>query len=354
MGSMSITHDNHYVPRLYLKHFASDAGYLYRYRTLVSKESVPEWKRVHVGGVGYQVHLYTRVLVNEDTDEIEKWLNRDFETPAEGALSRVVHDERLSKDDYRVLNRFLAAQMVRTPAFLIENLPRWNQLAEKLLNDAMGEARDALEKAKGAGKPPNSTPTPNSEYLPLRVTKEPSEDGKSIIVKAQTVVGRGTWIFAMRHLLTNTLGRLAEHRWTILSAEDDLPWFTTDDPVVRLNFRSASSYDFKGGWGNPGTEIMLPLSPKHLLYTQVGQKPPARGTLFSRAQASMLRKLIAEHAHRYIFSPKIDLHVPKLRPRIVNAEAVRNENAQWKNWHREQRAAELEFVDNSEGRLAHI
>ena len=77
---MPVTHDNHYVPRLYLKHFASADGYLYRYRTLVSKETVPEWKRVNVGGVGYQVHLYTRVLVSEDTDEIEKWLNRDFET----------------------------------------------------------------------------------------------------------------------------------------------------------------------------------------------------------------------------------------------------------------------------------
>jgi Protein of unknown function (DUF4238) len=346
---MLITHDNHYVPRLYLKHFASENGYLYRYRTLVSKESVPEWKRVNVGGVGYQVHLYTRVLVNEDTDEIEKWLNRDFETPAEGALSRAVHDERLSKNDYRVLNRFLAAQMVRTPAFLIENLPRWNQLAEKLLNDSMGEVRETLEKAKETGNYPDSAPIPNSEYLPLRVTKEPSKDGKSIIVKAQTVVGRGTWIFAMRHLLTNTLDRLAEHRWTILSAEDDLPWFTTDDPVVRLNFRSATNYDFKGGWGSPGTEIMLPLSPKHLLYTQVGQKPPSRGSTFSRAQASMLRRLIAEHAHRYIFSKKIDLHMPNIRPRVVNAEAVRNENEQWKNWHREQRAAELEFVDNFEG-----
>ena len=244
---------------------------------------------------------------------------------------------------------FSQALMIQaTPAFLIKNLPRWNKLAERLLNDSLKEVRETLEQAKETGKPPDFAPLPNSEYLPLRVTKEPSEDGKSVIVKAETVVGRGMWIFSMRHLLTTTLARLAEHRWTILSAEDDLPWFTTDDPVVCLNFQSPSKYDFKGGWGSPGTEIMLPLSPKHLLYAQVGQKPPARGTVFSRPQASMLRKLIAEHAHRYIFSQRIDLEASKLRPRIVNAEAVRNENEQWRNWHSEQRAAELKFVDSSE------
>jgi len=345
-----ITHDNHYVPRLYLKHFSSGDGYLYRYRILVPKETVPEWKRFHISGVGYQVHLYTRVLENnEDTDDIERWLNQDFEAPAEGALSRVVNDKRLSKDDYHVLSRFLAAQIVRTPAFLIENLPHWQRLSKKLLDDTMEEIRETQTTAKETGKSPDLVPLPNSAYLPLRVTKEPSEDGKSMIVKAETVVGRGTWIFSMRHLLTNTLRRLAEHRWTIISAEDDLPWFTTDDPVVRLNFRSTSNYDFNGGWASPGTEIMLPLSPKHLLYTQVGQKPPARGTTFSQGQASILRKLIAEHAHRYIFSPKVDSDMRKLRPREVNLAAVRNENEQWEKWHREQRAAELALMDSPEG-----
>jgi hypothetical protein len=44
-----ITRDNHYVPRLYLKHFASESGYLYRYRILVPNPTVAEWKRVDIG-----------------------------------------------------------------------------------------------------------------------------------------------------------------------------------------------------------------------------------------------------------------------------------------------------------------
>ena len=326
---MPFTRDNHYVPRLYLKHFASESGYLCRYRTLVSKPTVPEWKRVNIGGVGYQSHLYTRALAHGDSDEIEQWLNRDFETPAESSLSKAVNGERLEKEDYRLLVRFLAAQIVRTPAFLIENLPRWREAAASQLEDASQNLRKELERARVTGQPIESERFPNSEYYPIRVTREPSADGKSVVIKTETVVGRGTWIFAMRHILTSTLDRLADHRWTILSAEDDLPWFTTDDPVVRLNFRNPSDYDFKGGWGVAKTNIFLPLSPKHLLFTQVGEKSYQRGEILPRDLAIMLRRMIAEHAHRYIFSPSKDPAIPQYKPRVVNGEAIKNENEQW-------------------------
>ena len=248
---MPFTRNNHYVPRLYLRHFASEDGYLYRYRILVSKSSVKEWKRVNIGGVGYQTHLYTRSLAHGDSDEIELWLNQEFETPAAKSLDKAVNDERLGKEDYRLITRFLAAQIVRTPAFLIENLPRWRELAARELEQVSKEVKEKLKQAKASGETISPTPMPNAEYLPLRVTNEPSADGKSVVIKTETIVGRGTWIFAMRHLLTNTLNRLTEHRWTIVSSEDDLPWFTTDDPVVRLNFRSPSDYDFKGGLSSP-------------------------------------------------------------------------------------------------------
>lgn len=145
----------------------------------------------------------------------------------------------------------------------------------------------------------------------------------------------------MRHLLTNTLDRLAEHRWTIVSTEDDLPWFTTDDPVVRLNFRNASDYDFKAGWGVQKANIFLPLSPKHLLITQVGEKKTFQcGEVLPRHMSIMLRRMTAEHAHRYIFSPGKDPMILQYKPRVINAQAVKNETEQWQRWHEEQSNAE--------------
>jgi hypothetical protein len=341
---MSITYRNHYVPSLYLKHF-SDSGYLYRYRTLVPNSAVAQWKRFNTAGVGYGLHLYTRTLAHGDSDEIEKWLNEDFENPAERSLSKAVNDERLEKEDYRLLVRFLATQIVRTPAFLVENLPRWQEQTKSQLEETLQNLKKALEQSRATGQPIQSQPVPNSEYFPpLRVTKEPAQDGKSVVLKTETVVGRGTWLFAMRHLLTSTLDRLADHRWTILSAEDDLPWFTTDDPVVRLNFRSPSDYDFEGGWGIQKTNIFLPLSPKHLLFTQVGEKTYQRGEVLPRHIAIMLRRMIAEHAHRYIFSLNKDPTIPTYRRRVVNAEAVKHEHEQWRRWHEDQSVAERELI----------
>lgn len=342
----AITRDNHYVPRLYLRHFASTSGRLYRYRTLVSKSAVPEWKPVNISGVGYQSHLYTRALAHGDSDEIEQWLNRDFETPAASSISKAVNDQRLEKADYRLLVRFLAAQIVRTPAFLIENLPRWQEQLPRQLEETHQRVIKELERARTTGQPIRNNPIPNSEYFPLRVTKEPSSDGKSVLIKTATVAGRGMWIYGMRHLLTSTLDRLSDHKWVILSADDDLPWFTSDDPVVRLNFRNESDYDFRGGWGVPKTNIFLPLSPKHLLFTQVGDKGKEykRGDVLPRHTAIMLRRMIAEHAHRYIFSPIQDTAIPQYRPRAVDAQAIDNEEQQWRRWHEEQSSVERELL----------
>lgn len=163
-----ITRDNHYVPRLYLKHFASESGYLYRYRTLVSKPTVAEWKRVNIGGVGYQSHLYTRALAYGDSDEIEQWLNRDFETPAESSIHKAVNNERLGKEDYRLLIRFLAAQIVRTPAYLIENLPRWQEWASSQLKESLLDVRKELERGE-RNRPANSKYT----FPKLRILSSP-------------------------------------------------------------------------------------------------------------------------------------------------------------------------------------
>jgi hypothetical protein len=342
---MPFARNNHYVPRLYLKHFASDEGYLYRYRTLAPKASVKEWKRVNIGGVGYQAHLYTRALAQGDSDEIELWLNKEFETPAERSISKVVNNERLEKDDYRLLVRFLAAQIVRTPAHLIENLPIWREHAQRELGTVSKEIKEKFTQAKAKGEVTKSEQMPNAKYFPLRVTKVPADDGKSVLIKTETAVGRGMWIFEMRHVLTKTLDRLLEHRWTIVSAEDDLPWFTTDDPVVRLNFKNEHNYDFKGGWGSPNTNIFLPLSPRHLLLTQIGKTGPyQRGDFLPRPMAIMLRKMIAEHAFRYIFAPIPDPTIAAYRPRTVNAQAVEHERDEWRNWHKEQSAIERELL----------
>jgi len=341
---MPLTAENHYVPCLYLKHFASPDGTLYRYRTLVSNPHVPTWKRVHVSGVGYQTHLYTRIVLGAETDDVERWLEREFDTPATAPIRKAIEDERLTKADWQTLIRFVAAQIVRTPAFLAENLPLWNQMMPTVLNEVLQDLRRELERARQSGGRLPLTNVPNTEYLPLRVKRQP--DGDSVKISVHTVVGRGVWLHSMKYLLTDSdsVKALLDHRWSILCAPDDLNWFSSDDPVVRLNYHSEDKYDFDGGWGSKGTEIFLPLSPRHLLYTRIGYRPPERGFVLPRVAAEFIRRAIAEHAHRNMFSNLPNEDIPKLRPRHVDAEIFRKEREGWRKWHEDQTKAEEELT----------
>jgi len=339
---MPITRSNHYVPRLYLKQFADVDGLVQRYRILVSNESVPSWKRSHIAGIGYQENLYTRALPDGDSDEIEQWLSKDFESPAEDVISRLTSDERLSKTDYDILTRFVAAQLVRTPAFFVKNRERWIKETDQATSQALREAETRLKSGKKFEIAEETNPL--LEYLPQKFTYEPSREPGKTLVRIETAVGRSTWIFAMKQILTNTIKKMNHHRWTVVRAHDDIPWFTSDDPVIQLNFRDHNNYSFDGAWGLAKSNILFPLSPTHLLFTQVSDKVPPRGSYLDRSMSVFLRKIIAEHAFRYIFAADEINEIEIMRPRHIDPKAVKQEAAEWSRWHSEQSAVERELI----------
>ena len=198
--------DNHYVPCVYLRRFALPNGRIYAYRTLVSQARVPQWKESSIKGVGYHAHLYTRIAAGRESDEVEKWLDREFETPAAEAIHKATSDAQLTSKDWRYLVRFLAAQDVRTPARLIEHLQRWHANVPRLLSTTLQESIRKMEAAKAAGESITPPKANDSEYLPFRATAEiePGQDtGK---LKAEVVVGRGLWLFSIRRALTHSEG----------------------------------------------------------------------------------------------------------------------------------------------------
>jgi Protein of unknown function (DUF4238) len=343
MSDGQLRHDHHYVPRLYLKRFAAADHRIWTYHTLVSHPRVPLWKSASIRGVAHHQHLYTRIALRGETDDVECWLDQEFETPAEEALQRATSGARLTPADWKCLVRFLAAQDVRTPARLAENLPRWHATLPDLMKGVLQKAADKLEAGRQGEEVPSVSETPDSESFPLRVRTEvgPGKEGE---LKTEVPVGRSLWLWSICHVLTHTVEVLQRQRFTILRPPRGLTWFTSDDPVVRLNFHSMSKYDFLGGWGSPGTEIFLPLSPTHLLYAQVDHRPPSRGDRILPDHAEFIRRVIAEHAHRMIFAASPDFDVLRLRPRIVNADLRREEREQWSRWHEEQSAAEKDLM----------
>lgn len=340
MSSEQTHKRNHYVPRSYLKRWTDPAGKLWVYRVLVSHANFPLWTAKSVGGIAYHEHLYTRIAAGEESDEFERWLDREFETPAQDALYRATTGARLTAAHWRVLVRFLAAQDLRTPARFLDSVQRWEQTLPSLLQETLEQSVRRFEELSESEIAAMPIKPPEWSDSPFRTRVESDPSGSGGILRLEATIGRKLWLYETRMLLTGLVDRLSDHRWTILTAPDDLPWPTTDDPVIRLNYHSADRYDFVGGWGSKGTEIFMPLGPRHLLFTQVGERPRPRGSVPERHVALGLRQLIVKHAHRFVFASHPDPSVEEIRPRLISANQLEQEAAEWANWHDKQTAAE--------------
>ncbi len=330
---------NHYVPKLYLKQW-STSGMIPTYRLLVPNESCPLWKLHSLKGIAYHQHLYTYMAGDTSTDEFERWLDSEFEGPAEEAIDRVVREDRLTPEHWMRLARFAVAQDVRTPVRLREFLARQSELMPDLLQRTAQDAVLRLEQDESLVER-HAAVQDASKAFPMKVTVERELDGGGML-KATTLVGRKMWIWSLRHLLTNTIEKLPRTHWTILHAPSNISWPTTDNPLVRLNFFSPTNYNFSGGWGVQNGDILLPLSQKHLLHSCIGRKPHPRGTTLDTNTARLIRRIIVEHADRYVFAKKPeDIH--SIRPRVVSLDTCKAERDAWQRWHDDQSQAEIEL-----------
>jgi len=124
---------------------------------------------------------------------------------------------------------------------------------------------------------------------------------------------------------------LKSHKWSIVRPASGYSWFTSDHPVVKLNYNDEDNYDLKGGWGSENTDIFMPLSPKHLLFTQVGSDIPEK-LKFRSKETKFFQKCIAERALRWIFSKDRLNVINKLRPRHIDPELFKREEEQRRNW----------------------
>lgn len=345
MRTKQFSRDNHYVPQIYLKQWASKDGRLWVYRILVSNDNVPIWKLSLTKGIAYHAHLYTRIIAGGQTDEIEHWLDHEFETLAEHVIKKVVSESRLSPDDWKILIRFLAAQDLRTPSRLSESLEDWNKSLPDLIQTTLEDSVRELEEAKKKNQPVRQSDILHAELIPMRIQTESYPNLETATIKVESVTGRGLWLYSLKYLLTKTIDVLLGHKWTILKPPKGVNWTTSDDPVIKLNYFHAEKYDFKGGWGSKGTEILLPIGPNHLLYTKVGEMPPPRGTVVAKSVAEMFQRFTAEHAHRFIFAVRIDPQVQSIRPRTVNRSFFIEEKEQWKRWHYENTLAERKLYE---------
>jgi len=339
--------DTHYVPRSYLKRWEADDRRVWTYRILVSNSNVPKWKAYSTKGIAYHSHLYTRIVGGEETDEIERWLDSEYENPVEPIIEMVLAQRKMCPKDWTTLIKYMASQDVRTPARLLESLKMQEKTMPDIMQSTLEKAVNELETAEKEGRVVNPKRMPNSELIPMRVSIQDDSKTEKAAIKVQTVTGRAAWLFGIRHLLgkTRSMNALLGHKWSILKSPEGISWCTSDNPVIKLNFYSPNNYDFKGGWGSKGTKLLFPLSPRYMLYTKIGERPPLRGTVLSVEMANIFQKIILEHAHRFIYSAEKNLIVESIRPRTESKSIFDDEKHQWQSWHNKNVQIEKELYD---------
>jgi uncharacterized protein DUF4238 len=352
----SITRNNHYVPEATLKRWSADGQRVWAYRLLASHRGVRTWRLELINRLTRQTDFYTEHRGGQDVDSFETFLARQFEEPGQQAIEKLLARGRMTSQDWCAIARFVVTQDLRTPQDFLE----WSAGLQNNIQEALESAVDKLKErvAQRRAAKPNATepeansdddsdmsdlsrPNPFADVIKITIDQSQAKGG-FVPVRADIRSVRSAWLARIRHLLTGRAEIACQHHWCSMVPFPGEEWPLTDHPVLRLNYNSPTKYDFGGGWGKPGSEFTMPVSPRLAVYTQVGTRHAGPIHLDS-VKTRQIQQLFVKRAFRWIFAREPIPWIEQFRPRVVNAGQFDAEREAWKNWHDEQTKNEAEF-----------
>ena len=228
--SQNITRRNHYIPQFYLKNWSLDGKTIRTYSILVSNANVPYWTQQSIKNTAVWNDFYTRVVGNEELDDFEHWFDQEFERPAKPIFDKLINDEKLSKEEIKILSHFVFAQCFRTPAAYL----RLTKQNLKIFPDAMNEVCGKLNKVsehelqRSVSHQSANSKSIEDVLFPLKIVL----DREKSIVEMKTIVGKGFYLHDLKHLLTSTVKVSERLNWQVVHAADGISFPTSDDPVI--------------------------------------------------------------------------------------------------------------------------
>lgn len=291
---MKIKRHNHYVPRSYLKRWADDKNEVLDYRVLVQHERVKEWRKVHVNRIGFLKDLYTTVVKGEERDSFENWLEQDIETPCSPIIDKAVSDRRLSSYEWEKLVEYVVVQQLRTPKGFLEASKLWNEESFKATFEKT-LSKNGLDLIRTNEEGKEITLVEDDLVAPMPFKAKYRQEEDQYVLDYSLCVGRRFWQCFVIDFLKNWVPKLKEQKWTIYKAPHSVNWLTSDNPVVRVGYCSPKKYQLESPYGISGTDIFLPLDPKHLLFVEIDRSREPRGTILPEFKAHELNRLIAKN-----------------------------------------------------------
>lgn len=352
-ATAQVTAWNHWVPQWYLRRWSTDGNTIQVYETLVPHVRYPVWEARAIRSQAAANHLYTSSRDAEKPDAFETYLKNEIEEPALDALDKAARGAPLSTEEHDRITRYAVALDQRTPPAYFEQLQRWNKDMPRIIRSTLDHGVAELERRARSGvKTPE--PPPQKERFPVTVKIRRAKESGMAEVGLSLTLGRELWIWSMRHALEHTAPKIIANggiKWSVSEPRAGRMWFTSDHPLLRVNYHGDGKYDFGGGWGFKGSEIALPISPSALLYAKVGEPFPSRFQM-DRGPALTLQWLLARRAYHAIYSTEPSLLVEHLRPRLVDREQFENHRDQLREWHDNNMKAEQEDGTNVDDIIA--
>lgn len=328
---MNFVRNNHYISESYLRRWSVNNQVL-TYALLVPNPNVPLWKVSSIRSTGSKNDLYTATTFTNESDAIERWFNIEIESPASAAIEKALNHQKMTPEDWHRIIRFYALHETRSPSSFFFFLKRWSESGQAILREAM---EIAVERIKGNSLYPSAeiSMAQFSPLIPIPAGTAIEKQTSQSYLKTELVIGRELWLNSIQGLLTSTYKHLLDHKWTLLKCHPDLCWPTTDHPAICTRNGSYLREENGPGWATKDAELFMPLDPKHLLYTKVGNYPSQKGSTLSFSESKRLKNLLLHRAHQYIYSSKKIEGIEAIKPRLVCLDAYQKYQSYWADFH---------------------
>lgn len=347
MTTNQITHRNHYVPQLYLKMWSSNGITLYTYDTVAPNNGVKVWRSSPIKSSACWTDFYTRIIDGADNDDVETYLDERYEAPAKIVFEKISKNVLLSPEDTATLIDFLTIQMCRTPGWYLKISDMYPKAFESASTEVFEHINDASKRGTLEQEIQETLTSPQRAEVtgfnpPLKIEIDPN----SGLIEIDTVVGRSIFLETIKQIEVGAAGKaLRSHCWRIVEVPVTNPLPTSDNPVMLLSINQDGSYNFDGGVAQKNVDIIMPLTPRHFLFTEVGKNRTAIDSIvFDEAKITFIRNAIIDNATRYIYAIRPIDEIQNIRPRIIDPEYYHKLNESRINWHRYQTELESKFL----------
>ena len=339
---------NHYVPRLYLSHWANN-GELFEYSLIVQHPNVPIWNRRPICSVASQKNLYIYADNGIESDFIETDFDSRFENPAKEPIDKLCTNGSLNTREWETICDYVLAQFVRTPAYYFWVHDLCSTIIPGLL-DSIGTKIQNKEYL-------NATAYQSSSRIPfpMKISIEGSgSDAREKQLRMAVINGKGLWLHTIQEDIQTGSPFWSFFRslkWSVVSSVNNVLWPACDNPVIPCEMYGNILYRIHPSSGIQGREkvILFPISPQIALIGVQGKPLPIHlnaSTFLSKG----IKLAIIQNALMYIYSTIEDPDIPSIRPRTVDIVEYNRIMRDLKQWHNSYMSTEGNYNMNTSGK----